>query len=723
MFPAALRSHPRFPARLVALVALLGAPFASCQCDEDFGVARLPGTVRARLCHPVSGQPAPGQTLEVEAKGNTLSATSDANGKAELANVPAGEITLRVIHRVDGAAPQTDRQESMTLSDGQTVELLDGACIDFPLAPGKGGIQGQVCNRHTGRLLGGAAMVVTSNAGEEHRTTTDQGGYFALDEVSEGDHLLTVTGDGFQRSYPVHVEAGEVTRLELGGNCRPFDPSNTGVVEGRLCATNGTGPWALALATIRLNDGSTLQDLTDVEGHFLIEGVPPGEHTLEVRGGGESMTLQATVTSGQTTLLQPQAECPVPPRETTGDVRGQLCDPLVGGWLVGATARTVQDGREYLDHTDEAGRFHLAGLQPGNIHIDVDKGELHRDFDVPIMAGQTVTVADGVCVPPTGECRDEQLQITDAAPLRVLLVVDKSGSMADDLGTMTRWDAAVDALREVTTRLDQDAAFGLVLFPAGNPFLGCDSPSPPSGCPRCEAGIVAVEPAVGNAALISEALASTGPGGGTPIGPTMSLVRDWLVLNPSDTTTLVLLATDGAPNCNASLDPSACNCPDTPGGCWETAELCLDDGGTISAISDVAGQGVRTYVVGLPGITDTDEFTVQELDNVLKSMATAGGTNAGNGTPYYHPENAQELTQDMTDIVLHNRACRFVIEDAPNDPALVEVTLDGVVVQRDPARRAGWDLVGERGVELYGAPCEELQRGTEHDVVVHYCVD
>src|SRR5690606_17508681 len=124
----------------------------------------------------------------------------------------------------------------------------------------------------TGLLLSGARVTVAAAGGESHETHTDQGGYFAFSDVSEGDHLVTVSGSGFQRSYPVHVEAGEVTRLELGGNCQPFNPLGTGTVEGLLCATNGTGPWALALATIDLGNGTTLQDLTDVDGRFILEG-------------------------------------------------------------------------------------------------------------------------------------------------------------------------------------------------------------------------------------------------------------------------------------------------------------------------------------------------------------------------------------------------------------------------------------------------------------------
>ena len=109
--------------------------------------------------------------------------------------------------------------------------------------------------------------------------------------------------------------------------------------------------------------------------------------------------------------------------------------------------------------------------------------------------------------------------------------------------------------------------------------------------------------------------------------------------------------------------------------------------------------------------------------DVLGQMAVHGGTNAGNGRAYYAPTNTTELVDDMTSIVQSNRTCRFELEAAPNDPAAIEVTLNTSIIPRDQARRAGWDLVGEKGIELFGTPCTNIRTGLQHSLKVTYCVD
>lgn len=706
-----------------AAAAALGAlgALGSCQC-EDAGIFNAPGAVQVRLCSPSTGLPEAGHELTVVSRTNAVqeqvqTAQSGDDGWARLGSVPSGDITVKLAHR-QGGSTRVDRERKDTLEQDETKTYADAACRDFPLAPGRGGIQGQVCNRHTGTLLQDATVTARLEDGSTLETRTDAGGFFQLADVPPGDHVVTIRADGFQRSFPARVEAGEVTRLELGGSCRPFDPGTTGNVGGRLCINNGEGPWALARVSITLGDGAVLEDVTDVEGRFLLEGVPPGAHVLNVQGGGEMATYDVTVETGQTASVEPQGDCPVP-GDDTGEVRGQLCDSMAGGWLVGANAQVTQNGRTLTDTTDERGRFHFAGLQPGSVDIRVQKGAAYdRTFSVPIQAGQTVTVADGVCAPPTWQCQDQALSLEDAAPLRIMLLVDKSGSMEEAGLDGQKWSSAVNALTQVTNQLQGVAEFGLALFPEGDAFSA-----------SCDRGQVEVAPARNNAVRIQNAMESTDPGGGTPTGASVAEVHRWLVANPSETTSLVILATDGVPNCNAQLSPATCFCPvaPCPGSlvaccqndprecCLQNAAQCLDDDASVSAVRAMFNSGVRTYVIGLPGSEDPTD--------VLSRMAEAGGTNAGGGRAYYRPTSTQGLVDDMTDIVQSNRSCRFDLSAAPNDPQLMEVTLDGSVVPRDPGRRAGWDLVGTRGVELFGAACRTLRTGTQHDISVHFCTD
>ncbi|MBI5493481.1 MAG: carboxypeptidase regulatory-like domain-containing protein [Deltaproteobacteria bacterium] len=707
------RRQTRLAAPLV-LVAAWG-----CWCSEELGLRTQPGQVKATLCDPVTGARAPGHLLRVDARDGNHEGESRSDGTVTVGGVPPGDITIRLLHNVPGQTERrTDLVQPERMADSGELEVLDPACIDIPLAPGRGAIQGQVCNRHTGQMVTSAEVTATSNAGGPLTTTTGEGGFFLLPDVPAGDWVVTIRGAGYQRAFNARVEAGAVTVLPLGGNCRPFDPGGTGSIGGKLCIENGSGPWSGALVTVLLPDGSVMQDSTDVNGEFLLEGVPPGERLVSITGGGETATYTVTVNAGETAAVGEVVDCPVPDRTLTGDIRGQLCDPDQGGWLVGAVAETLQPPRTFRDHTDERGRFHLAGLTPGEVTVTVTKGAYLRVFTVPVSAGTEVTVADGVCAPPTWQCHDTSLRVEDAAPLRIMLVVDKSGSMEEDGLDGQKWGSAVSALEQVTAQLTSTAAFGLMLFPAGDAFTA-----------SCDSGTVEVAPAVGNASDIAFTLESTGPGGGTPTGQSIQVVHQWLVSHPADSRTIAILATDGVPNCNSFLDGSSCSCPVPlcPGSpvaccqsdprecCLESSAQCLDDQATITAIRAMAQSDIPTYVIGLPGSQDPTD--------VLTRMAQAGGTTAGAGSAYYFPTSAAQLADDVANIVTTNRSCRFELDAAPNDPQLMDVQVNGATVARDPGRRQGWDLVGAKGVELFGAACDTLRATSSSTVDIHYCTD
>ncbi|MEW5853509.1 MAG: vWA domain-containing protein [Myxococcota bacterium] len=679
--------------RLFASTCLLG--LWSCQCS-DASITRLPVTVKGTLCHPVTGAPAAGQTLVAENGAQQWSQDTGDDGNAQLLRVEGGEITVRILHRARvGGDPVHDSIFRYATRDGQTVDVVDPACLVFPLAEGTGGIQGTFCRGSTPRY----ATLALSD-GTQRITDTDTSGHFLFADVPPGDHLLHLRSSDFSRTYPIYVQSGQISHLQVG-SCTPPD-ENTGVIAGQLCATNGAGPWALATVSVELPNGDVRSDLTDIDGQFLLDGITPGTHDVMVRGGGESMDLTATVASGETSWVQPQATCEAPDPTETGQIRGQLCDPVTRGWLAGAVVHTTQGAVTFLDHTDELGMFHLAGLSPGEVEVQVDRAAYHHSFTVPVTAGETVLVADGECVPPTGQCLTEELPVERAIPLQVMLVVDKSGSMAEDGLDGNKWDSAVRGVVAVTRDLQNEAAFGLTLFPGGDSAQG-----------QCDTGRVAVPMSLANARAIEEALVSSVPGGGTPTASTVHAVHQHFADTGLTTTTVVILATDGVPNCNHGLDPYSCHCPAE--GCGGDGRLCMDDDGTLASIATLAEYGVRTFVIGLPGSEDPSD--------VLGRMAQAGGTSASADDGYYRPQSTEELVEDMASIVRRNHACRFELSSTPNDPGRVQVRLDGVVVQRDPARRSGWDLLGERGLEVYGPPCQELRAGTGHTLAVEYCVD
>jgi hypothetical protein len=224
----------------------------------------------------------------------------------------------------------------------------------------------------------------------------------------------------------------------------------------------------------------------------------------------------------------------------------------------------------------------------------------------------------------------------------------------------------------------------------------------------CVAGSVAVSVADGNGAAIAGAFWATGPAGGTPTAPTLRVAASYLRNRITTRPQAVVLATDGAPNCNPANDINSCVC--SQDSCTH-ALACLDDSNTIGAVQELAQAGIATFVVGIPG---SELFA-----GVLDGMAQAGGTAVGGAHKYYDAGSQQALEDALRAIGRRVSQCRFELQNAPLSTT-VAVTVDGSAVARDPGRVNGWDYVGANTIEFFGPSCQALGGGGSV-VRVEYC--
>lgn len=291
---------------------------------------------------------------------------------------------------------------------------------------------------------------------------------------------------------------------------------------------------------------------------------------------------------------------------------------------------------------------------------------------------------------------------------RILLVIDKSGSMnADDSGGQRKWDAARNALSGVVQSLEHQIEFGLMLYPNGDAENDV-----------CREGNLREPVQPTNAGDIINVLNNTEPGGGTPTAVTLGEARAALdnLGEGNGSARAVILATDGGPNCNESLDGNTCRCVSTnPQDCIDFPGNCLDDSNTIGAAASLNAAGYPVFVVGIDGS--------EAFSDVLNSLATAGGTAQAGASAFYGVDDQGQLEQALEDIAIRVGVCRF---DLPTNFQATDatVTVNGTEVARDTGRINGWDQVDPNTIELFGVPCNEAVNGGAGAtvVVIRVCV-
>lgn len=300
-------------------------------------------------------------------------------------------------------------------------------------------------------------------------------------------------------------------------------------------------------------------------------------------------------------------------------------------------------------------------------------------------------------------CGAEVHQAQGKYPL-IYFVIDRSGSMAEiDPGSgATRLERVQEAAGAMVDSLGSLVRVGAALYPTLS--ISDD----------CLAGEQVFAPEVGAGAAFADAI-NVSPFGGTPTAATLEAIAP--ILEDASGPKAVILATDGAPNCNqeASCGPAECmvnifgdcpsgNCCVPPDG---TPLNCVDRAPSILAVKALADAGTDVYVIGIPG---TELFS-----GVLNQMAAVGGVPQENAdTSYYKVDDLDALAGLFKEIAGNLVSCTFTLGDPPEAQGMTNVYFDDVVVPQDPQN--GWVWVDGDTIEIVGNACQQLKDGEVKDI-------
>jgi len=282
-----------------------------------------------------------------------------------------------------------------------------------------------------------------------------------------------------------------------------------------------------------------------------------------------------------------------------------------------------------------------------------DTGLVCRNRRCVVPDGGTDPVDSGTTVNDGGSDGGSDAGCVPLKP-NVMWVVDLSGSMANaisgDAGP-TRLEVLKESTAAVLSAYGSTMRLGLTTFPV-------DATCGPPSTPQLDVAQVAdtdVTALQSHADAVNGVLQTAPVRGGTPTGLTLSMLGGRTTLNDASRQNWVVLITDGLPNCNPvnphDCDSGMCQCTIVPASGCNTPLFCtngcLDQSGTLGALSALEAGGIRTIVVGLG-----PELTGSAALSVLDTMANVGGyeRKCPNGTnPECRPSSCISTTRTCTD--------------------------------------------------------------------------
>jgi hypothetical protein len=188
--------------------------------------------------------------------------------------------------------------------------VLVSCAKDEELDALRGSVQGRVCTVE-GEGLANAPLTLSMSNGASLEGTSDGDGRFAFTRVAYGAASLAFDA----RTMPIDVLPRAMSFV-TDTACRdePATPG-TGSVTGVVCNRH-TGEYLVeASITVALANGDALVTATDGAGGFMLQGVPVGEHVLDVAAPGYNRSYALTVVDGELTVLDVGEDCEGPPLE------------------------------------------------------------------------------------------------------------------------------------------------------------------------------------------------------------------------------------------------------------------------------------------------------------------------------------------------------------------------------------------------------------------------
>lgn len=272
---------------------------------------------------------------------------------------------------------------------------------------------------------------------------------------------------------------------------------------------------------------------------------------------------------------------------------------------------------------------------------------------------------------PLPVCETEGLTYRPPVKPNLMLVVDRSGSMDTD----ARWDQVLQ-MTPYLEAVDPASRLGLTLFP---------SPASSDRCAIEDGIVVEIDDETGASMRIEDELWATQPAGATPVAASLVDVAVNGRVHDPYRPNIVLLVTDGQPNCVCATGDSGCE-----------RDAAIEAADYLVHGEDVP---VQLYVIGFGADIDSARETLQGMASVAED--TTGPDN------YYEAQDISELVERFSRVTASLEPCLYAL-DAPVPQDELAVTLNGVELASCTDCDEGYSYDAASGyVELAPVSCRQ----------------
>jgi hypothetical protein len=326
--------------------------------------------------------------------GTNVMGDADELGRFRLADIPVGSHWVSFFHPRLQALGVSPPSRQITFEEGRTVQvhlavpsertLLMGWCMAEQQGEDVGAVAGVVADSLTGVPLSGALVTVTPSRripGEPRslEVRADNQGYYRLCNVPAGREMKLQAHFGMNsgRSQVLWVDSHGARTQDL-----VLFMSAEGTLVGKVLEAGTNEPLEGAVISVMGTDG---RQVTDPDGKFVLDGLPPGRHLVVTEYlGYEARTDSVTIFSQETVDIE------VRMAEQALEIEGLV-----------VTARTRFGRTSLAGDAKRADYMTRAEIEPMLARVQ-NAGDLLRNMNTPGLRIREVYLADevtGVVVP------------------------------------------------------------------------------------------------------------------------------------------------------------------------------------------------------------------------------------------------------------------------------------------------------------------------------------